>query len=282
MKKITIDCIGISDRDELHKTLADKLSFPEWYGENLDALYDCLTGICDETMIIIENFDVLERLLDKYAISFKKVILKADEDNEKITVKIRKKKFYCAFFCVILSLTAFLTIFIIFSANAIFNVKIFYLSPVFWVYAAIIGFAALTAFLLITKKLLPAVLTGICLLFSFSMSYVIYESEHADYKITLSDGEKNITALTKSSPLSTEADTIILYEQLIPNFIGKTIYNTSVRRTAEPLSEILEIVTDDNKLILIYCGTKMEDGVMYSPETKEWKKYYIQDQEKNQ
>lgn len=92
MKKVTIDCMGISDKEELHKTLAECLAFPEWYGGNLDALYDCLTGVFEETEIIVENFETLENILGKYALSFKKVMLKADEDNERVNVTFLKKK----------------------------------------------------------------------------------------------------------------------------------------------------------------------------------------------
>ncbi len=92
MKKITIDCLEISDKEELHNTLAKELKFPDWYGENLDALYDCLTSIFEETTIIIENFSSLEKRLESYASAFMKVMKKADEDNEKITVVFHKKK----------------------------------------------------------------------------------------------------------------------------------------------------------------------------------------------
>ncbi|MBQ8613434.1 MAG: barstar family protein [Ruminiclostridium sp.] len=88
MKKIIINCLEISHKKALHNAFAEKLGFPEWYGGNLDALFDCLTGICEETEIIIEGFAALEENLGSYAAAFKKVMLKADEDNEKITVKI--------------------------------------------------------------------------------------------------------------------------------------------------------------------------------------------------
>ena len=42
MKEITIDCRGCVPRSELHKALADALSFPDWYGRNLSALHDML------------------------------------------------------------------------------------------------------------------------------------------------------------------------------------------------------------------------------------------------
>ncbi len=38
--------------DEFHADIAKKLVFPDWYGYNLDALYDCLTDICEDTTLI--------------------------------------------------------------------------------------------------------------------------------------------------------------------------------------------------------------------------------------
>jgi hypothetical protein len=50
--KITIDCGGCADKKELHARIAAALSFPDWYGHNLDALMDCLTDL-DETTVIL-------------------------------------------------------------------------------------------------------------------------------------------------------------------------------------------------------------------------------------
>ena len=86
MREITIDCTKIADKAELHKTLAEVLDFPDWYGNNLDAMYDCLTGITDDVCIIIEGFDSLEEKLGTYALSMRKAMLRAADDNEKIRV----------------------------------------------------------------------------------------------------------------------------------------------------------------------------------------------------
>ena len=40
-----------------HKTLAETLSFPPYYGKNLDALHDCLTEIARDTAVIVQNAD---------------------------------------------------------------------------------------------------------------------------------------------------------------------------------------------------------------------------------
>lgn len=92
MKKITIDLAPVCDKEELHTLLFQCLDFPEWYGGNLDALYDCLTGVYEETEITIENLDLLEERMGQYALSFRKVMEKADEDNERITVRFGSVK----------------------------------------------------------------------------------------------------------------------------------------------------------------------------------------------
>lgn len=45
MKDITVNCAGLEDKAQLHEVLAQALEFPDWYGRNLDALYDCLTDL---------------------------------------------------------------------------------------------------------------------------------------------------------------------------------------------------------------------------------------------
>lgn len=56
---ITIDCTGVENARQLHEKLQEALSFPDWYGCNLDALYDCLTAIGEETELVLENFGAL-------------------------------------------------------------------------------------------------------------------------------------------------------------------------------------------------------------------------------
>lgn len=51
MRKIVLDFCGLKTRKEIHEYLADKMEFPEYYGRNLDALYDCLTDISEPTAI---------------------------------------------------------------------------------------------------------------------------------------------------------------------------------------------------------------------------------------
>ena len=47
MKQITLDGNLLADAAKVHDYLKEMLEFPEYYGKNLDALYDCLTDLED-------------------------------------------------------------------------------------------------------------------------------------------------------------------------------------------------------------------------------------------
>lgn len=51
-----IDCSGITTAQQMHQLLAQALRFPQWYGHNLDALYDCLTESTEETLLILRHW----------------------------------------------------------------------------------------------------------------------------------------------------------------------------------------------------------------------------------
>jgi len=86
MKEITIDCRGFVPRSDLHKAFADALSFPDHYGNNLDALHDCLTEIGEETRIRLLHWENVEENLGNYARATKRAILDAAIANPLLAV----------------------------------------------------------------------------------------------------------------------------------------------------------------------------------------------------
>lgn len=88
MKTIIIDGNEIISMNNIHRIFAEELCFPEWYGRNLDALYDCLGDVTEEVEIIVENTDELEENL---GISFKKLCRLLEDvsaENDYISVEI--------------------------------------------------------------------------------------------------------------------------------------------------------------------------------------------------
>jgi ribonuclease inhibitor len=54
MSKISVEINGQNIESELdfHREIARSLGFPSWYGNNLDALWDMLTGHIDTNVIM--------------------------------------------------------------------------------------------------------------------------------------------------------------------------------------------------------------------------------------
>jgi len=78
------------DRESTHDYLKRKLSLPDYYGNNLDALWDCLTADFSPKKIIIYNLDKLIETPDSYGESIISLLQEAARDNEYIEVKILK------------------------------------------------------------------------------------------------------------------------------------------------------------------------------------------------
>ena len=87
-----LDGQKIKDREMLHDILADTLHFPDWYGRNLDALYDCLTDLQEKTEIRFLQKYMMEERLGSYVISFINVIDMASRENPNVIWKVEEER----------------------------------------------------------------------------------------------------------------------------------------------------------------------------------------------
>jgi len=55
MRELILDQNEFADAAAVHRALADGLDFPDYYGANLDALYDCLGEICEPTRLVVRR-----------------------------------------------------------------------------------------------------------------------------------------------------------------------------------------------------------------------------------
>lgn len=90
MHKIVLDPAAMPDRAALHLYLKEMLSLPDYYGENLDALYDCLTDISVPTEISVPACVNGEEHLGRYGEQLLRVLSDAAEVNENLIVHILK------------------------------------------------------------------------------------------------------------------------------------------------------------------------------------------------
>jgi len=90
MKKVILDLSVPENKKELHEYIAGELSFPDYYGKNLDALYDMLTDISEPTAIGLfpptPDFNELDMDLMVYIDQLCDVFRDAEKSNPELAV----------------------------------------------------------------------------------------------------------------------------------------------------------------------------------------------------
>ena len=89
MRIITLDIEKMRSLPMLHKYLHTALALPEYYGANLDALYDCLTEIAEPTELVVPQKVADEAYLGRYGQQFLQVLQDAAAANDALTITLR-------------------------------------------------------------------------------------------------------------------------------------------------------------------------------------------------
>lgn len=84
---IQLDGKLITSKAALHDLLQQSFSFPDYYGRNLDALYDLLTEISVPTEIQIINVDMLQQQLGAYGAAFLVTLHQAAENSPHLNIE---------------------------------------------------------------------------------------------------------------------------------------------------------------------------------------------------
>ena len=94
VKKYTVDLTNVNYYFDLHFVIANSLDFPDYYGCNWDAFWDCLSEMYGEPVHIeIIGLDVIERKFDDVASTMIKILKKYkhfcnDKFSDDITIEI--------------------------------------------------------------------------------------------------------------------------------------------------------------------------------------------------
>ena len=83
---IILDLSGVASKDEFYARVRDALTVPDYFGNNLDALYDVLTEEFDGKTIIVKGMeDVAEDMRD-YMKKFRKLCDDVCEENSAVKI----------------------------------------------------------------------------------------------------------------------------------------------------------------------------------------------------
>ena len=80
---------AMTDRVSAHSHLAERLELPTYYGRNLDALYDVLTEIGEETEIILTDPAAVVEQMGKYGEALLATMQEAAEENPRLIVTLQ-------------------------------------------------------------------------------------------------------------------------------------------------------------------------------------------------
>jgi ribonuclease inhibitor len=78
---------ALLDKQQLHEEIARQLALPDYYGENLDALWDVLSTWHEPLQIFVAESDRLVRQLGDYGESVLQLLQDAEAENSAITVE---------------------------------------------------------------------------------------------------------------------------------------------------------------------------------------------------
>ena len=85
---VTLDGRKMTDKAALHEYVKEQLHLPEYYGKNLDALYDVLTDREELLEIQLYYAQELKEVLCGYGEAFIETLQDAAADGRNITVRI--------------------------------------------------------------------------------------------------------------------------------------------------------------------------------------------------
>ena len=89
MKKVHLNGKRMISKEVTHAYLKRKFDFPDYYGKNLDALWDLLTTLGKDTEIIILHKDSILESLGSYGEALLALFLELPEETDRIKVEIR-------------------------------------------------------------------------------------------------------------------------------------------------------------------------------------------------
>lgn len=84
-----LDCSKMYSVSEIHTQLIKTLPLPEYYGRNLDALWDVLSTFKGPARIILENYNQTPKSTKPYIDTMIKMIKRLSEKRENINLEIK-------------------------------------------------------------------------------------------------------------------------------------------------------------------------------------------------
>lgn len=94
MNYIILDFNGIKSLWTLHEYFKEVFNLPDYYGHNMDALWDCLDCSFEfPTTIVLKNIEKIPSEMNEATEIMLELFEYLQRDNEKVTVQIESNEF---------------------------------------------------------------------------------------------------------------------------------------------------------------------------------------------
>jgi len=88
MEKIILDGTKMCDKTAAHEHIAEMMGFPQWYGNNLDALWDMLSERGEAEIVLINSAAMLNEL-GTYGCRLLSCFFDAAAENDHMVFEVR-------------------------------------------------------------------------------------------------------------------------------------------------------------------------------------------------
>lgn len=86
MQLVILDGKDCTSKENTHQLLKEKLNLPDYYGRNLDALWDCLSSDFTERMILVRHPEWIEKNLGTYGSALLRLFEELKQENDHIHI----------------------------------------------------------------------------------------------------------------------------------------------------------------------------------------------------
>lgn len=88
---VSVDFKGLTTRKELHEYLKNVLMLPDYYGNNLDALHDCMTERSEPLHLIISGKAELIANFEQYGDTLLQVLRATARENPSFSLEFAEE-----------------------------------------------------------------------------------------------------------------------------------------------------------------------------------------------
>ena len=90
IKKIDIDASRFVDKETMSAYLSEIFNFPEYFGNNLDAAFDLLMEVNEDTLLYFTRESLIEMASEDYSYKSLRMLVEACFNNPHLKFKLRK------------------------------------------------------------------------------------------------------------------------------------------------------------------------------------------------